>query len=146
MGLGLTDVSKDVYFWIIASHSVSYSYGKATATSMVSKSFNLAESGIAILLAIDGIRSVTTAGKAKAAVAVLDKAVKARKALVLSPIGSKPTPEALADAKAKFCNAYAELVEYANGKTDLPAVKTILEAKSAEVKRMAENISNKVLR
>ena len=97
-------------------------------------------SGIAILLAIDGIRSATTAGKSKAAVAVLDKAVKARMALMLSPNGSsKPTPEGLADAKAQCYNAYAELVEYAKGKTDLLAVKTILEAKSAEVKRMAEN-------
>lgn len=144
MGLGLTDVSEDVFYWLIDSICLNWHdddlQNKQVNASKVSKSFKLAESGIAILLAIDGIRSATTAGKSKAAVAVLDKAVKARMALMLSPNGSsKPTPEGLADAKAQCYNAYAELVEYAKGKTDLLAVKTILEAKSAEVKRMAEN-------
>ena len=144
MGLGLTDISEDVFYWLIDSICLNWHdddlQNKQVNASKVSKSFKLAESGIAILLAIDGIRSATTAGKSKAAVAVLDKAVKSRMALMLSPNGSsKPTPEGLADAKAQCCNAYAELLEYARGKNDLPAVKTMLEAKTAEVKRMAEN-------
>ena len=144
MGLGLTDVSQDVLYWLIDSICLDWPdddmQNKQVNASKVSKSFKLAESGIAILLAIDGIRSATTTGKANASVAVLDKAVKSRMALMLSRNGSsKPAPERLEDAKAQCCNAYAELLEYARGKNDLPAVKTMLEAKSAKVKRMAEN-------
>ena len=149
LGLGLTDISEDVLYWLIDSICPNWPgddlQDKQVNAAKVNKSLKLAENGTSILLAIDNIRSARAAGKAKAAVAALDKAVKARIALMIAQNGSsKPTPDALAEAKSHCHKAYADLIEYAMGKNDHPTVKAILAAKHAEAKAIAEKSSVKV--
>lgn len=143
IGLGLTGFSEEALYWLMDSICLNWPgddlQNKQVNAAKANKSFKLAENGINILLAVDNIRSAKTAGKARTAVAALDKAVKARMALMLSPNGSsRPTPDALAEAKLRCHNAYVELVEYAMEKNDQPAVKPILAAKHAEVKAVLE--------
>ena len=149
LGLGLTDISEDVLYWLIDSICPNWPgddlQDKQVNAAKVNKSLKLAENGTSILLAIDNIRSAKAAGKAKAAVAALDKAVKARIALMSTRNGpSTPTPDSLAEAKSHCYTAYADLVEYAMGKNDNPAAKSILAAKHAELKAIAEKASAKV--
>ena len=149
LGLGLTDISEDVLYWLIDSICLNWLgddlQNKQVNAAKVNKSLKLAENGISVLLAVDNVRSARTASKAKTALVALDKAVKARIALMSTRNGpSTPTPDSLAEAKMHCYTAYADLVEYAMGKNDNPAAKSILAAKHAELKAIAEKASAKV--
>ena len=151
MGLGLSEVPEDAVYLLADSCSiVEWRDGnvvQVTNQAKEKKCMKLAETGIDVVLAVDGVVSAKESAKAKAAVAVLDKAVKTRIKAVVSPCGaSKPSPEESAEMSANCYDAYAMLLEYAKGKSGLPPVTAILDAKSAEVKRMAEKARAKASR
>ena len=147
-GLGLWEVPKDADYWLFETISiqnwrdsaVGQANGNAKEITDKGKAcIKLADAGMNVAFAVDGVVSAKTSAKAKAAVANLDKAIRTRIKILSSPYGSsRPSANEIFEVSAFCHDAYAMLLEYANGKTDVPAVKSVLSEKSAEAKRNAE--------
>lgn len=150
MGLGLSEAPEDVYDFLFGCSFLGWRNDSGDSKqrgAVEQKTIKSAECGIDVMLAVDGVVTAKTLGKAKAAVQALDKAVKAKIALQVSPTGSsKPFPEESAEARAGCYEAYVKLIEYVQKKSDLPAIDTVLKAKGTEVKRMSEGVRKKVSR
>ena len=144
VGLGLSDMPE----LSLLLDTQSYLSGEDNVKSSGKQCITLANASINIILAVDEIVSLKSANKAKAVLTALDRAVKSKISAQLprSRSSRSDSAEELAILTADCYEEYVALLEYVKEKSDIPAVKAVVDAKAEEAKRTAEKARAKASR